>query len=78
MTASSVVIEAARAEPVYLRLRWSPYLVLLDASNRPTGPGCLADADGWTVVTVPGPGTYRVAARFDLVTATLGCQPGAG
>ena len=57
------------------RVRWSPYLVVTDASGRPVD-GCVGERDGWTFINVPSPGTYRVVADFDgqLRRSQAGCS----
>jgi hypothetical protein len=53
-----------RARMVSLAVRWSPYLVVTDASGRSVA-GCVGQREGWTFIEVPSPGTYRVVVDFD-------------
>ena len=48
--------------PVPVRVRWSKFLTVTDDA---TGMmGAVGDSDGWTVVTVPHPGTYELEGRL--------------
>ena len=54
----------ARDRTVQIAVRWSPYLVVTDASGRLVR-GCVGQRAGWTFIRVPDPGVYRVVADFD-------------
>ncbi|MFD5424803.1 MFS transporter [Streptomyces sp. NPDC127084] len=75
---SGTVLTVRTAGQVRLRIPWSPWLALVDADGRRlAGParrdGCLAEADGWTRLTAPKPGVYRIAAPYGLSRGTP-CQ----
>ncbi|MGN6606486.1 MAG: hypothetical protein ACTHMS_05670 [Jatrophihabitans sp.] len=60
-TQSALVLHVPCACRVPIRVRWSKFLTLTSTDGR-TG---LVEDDltGWTVVTTPAPGTYRLAGR---------------
>lgn len=72
----SLTFFASAAGTVDVRERWSPYLRLL--SGQHVVSACIADTHPWTRVTVPAPGTYTLAARFDPDPggATASCPRG--
>ncbi|MFF4764712.1 MFS transporter [Streptomyces sp. NPDC001292] len=72
---SGTVLSVRSAGQVLVRIQWSPWLALVDADGRRVrGPssrdGCLAEADGWTRLTAPEPGVYRIAAPYGLSRGT--------
>jgi hypothetical protein len=56
----AVVLEAARAGRVALRVRWSPYWRLA------AGHGCVERDGDWTALRLTGPGRVRLAPSFAL------------
>ena len=67
ITTDSFTLRADHAGEVLVRVRYTPYWTVTRgrACVRP-GPG------GFTRVAVPGPGRFRVAARFDLTRMLTG------
>jgi hypothetical protein len=59
----AVVINVGTVTTVHLAIRWSPYLVVTDASGRRRG--CVGISAGWTYLRVPAPGRYTLTADFD-------------
>ncbi|MEU2157272.1 MFS transporter [Streptomyces sp. NPDC019396] len=60
---------------VLVRIPWSPWLSLVDADGRrlegdARHEGCLAEADGWTRLTAPRAGVYRIAAPYGVARGT--------
>ncbi len=60
---SAVTFVASRAGEVGVTVRWSPYLRL--SANHHIVDTCIRNAQSWTQVKVPHPGTYTLSARFD-------------
>jgi hypothetical protein len=58
---------SAAGAAVYMRVRWSPYLTVRHLDGTLVVGACLSDAKGWTSITVPAAGQYRVTSRFDPV-----------
>jgi hypothetical protein len=71
---TSITIGAPSAGPVFLRVRWSPYLTVQHTDRTLVVGACLANADGWLRITVPSSGEYRITSRFDPVSR-LQSQP---
>ncbi len=71
VTDSSITLASNGPGIATLRLRWSPYLILVDpATGRPDSTACTADRAGWTAAYLPHGGVYRLVSRFDA-DATL-------
>jgi hypothetical protein len=62
-----ITLQAAGADAIQLRVRWSPYLTVRRLDGTLAVGACLANADGWLNITVPQAGDYRVTSRFDPV-----------
>ena len=50
---------------VDLRVRWSPYLRLIDAGTHAPVTACVGNVGGWTRLDVPRAGTFTVVSPFD-------------
>jgi hypothetical protein len=75
---AALTVKVPAAGDVLLRVPYSPWLGIESTSSTPQG-GCLAQADAapavgkgdqWTVLHAPGPGTYRIGARYGLPRGT--------
>jgi hypothetical protein len=70
-----ITIEVHKAGPVMVRVPWSPWLSIL---NTRTAAGCLTPKDAptegknlqWTTLHAPGPGEYRLGARYKMPRGT--------
>jgi len=65
MTAEAITVTVSSAEPVVIRLRWSPYLTYLGP------PGCLATAGDWTSLRLQEPGSVTLRVRWHPPFAQL-------
>lgn len=77
-TDRSITLSTTSATPVFLRLRWSPYLRLLDADTLLPEPACVTDIKGWVQLTAPRAGTFQLTSRFtptSRLRSTPGCTP---
>jgi hypothetical protein len=64
---TTLTVDATRAGPVLLRVRWTPYWTT-------TGPACVAPAPGgWTEARFDGPG--RLVLGTTLLGAAGHCDP---
>jgi hypothetical protein len=61
----SVTVRTAVAGSATLRVRWTPYLEVVDARTGDAGGACLGRAGEWVRLQLPRPGDYRVVNRFD-------------
>ncbi len=50
---------------VSIRVRWSPYLTVVDPSTGAIVPACVSDTGGWLEVVVPRRGRYEITSRVD-------------
>ncbi|HSY14362.1 MAG TPA: hypothetical protein VK816_00115, partial [Jatrophihabitantaceae bacterium] len=58
-------VPSASASNVSVRVRWSPYLVTVDPVTQRTIPSCIADADGWVQLYLPGAARVELTSHFD-------------
>ena len=73
---SSVTLNSPAPSVVRLRLRWSPYFVLIDpATGRPDPAACTADHGGWTSAYLPRDGTFQLVSRFDIRAQWASTKP---
>jgi hypothetical protein len=73
---SGVVLTTAAAEVVRARIRWSPYLTLIDpASGAQVPSSCVLNADGWVNVVVPRALTVELSSHFDASTRLATVPP---
>jgi hypothetical protein len=63
--AGSVTVRAAAAGTVKLRMRWTPYLEVVEAATGDSGDACLDRSDHWVELHLPAAGDYRLVNRFD-------------
>jgi hypothetical protein len=66
VTASAVILAADGPGTLHLKLRWSPYLTLLDPDGGGAAAGCVDQQGGWVRVTVAAAGAVELTTRFDL------------
>jgi hypothetical protein len=66
----AITFSTQAAGDVALQIRWSP-LFALDGA---TDGGCARARGPWTLVRVPGPGTYTLATRLHLPADTERCS----
>jgi len=62
----SVTLAVDGPGPVGLSVRWSPYLTLVDPVTGSPTAGCVERDGEWVTLVLPGSGTVRLTARFDL------------
>jgi hypothetical protein len=72
----SVTLRTVTATTVTLRVRWTPYLEVVDVRTGDAGDACLARAGDWVELQLPG-GEYRVESRFDPLARfrSAECRP---
>lgn len=72
--ANPAIMTVQVTEPgrVLVRVPWSPWLSIEGAKDG--AGGCLADADGWTALYAPTPGSYRLTGRYSFPRAPLPAQ----
>jgi hypothetical protein len=61
---TGVVLAGPRAKPITVRVRWSPYLAVHDASGNVT-PACISDVNGWVGLVLPQSETITLSGQFD-------------
>lgn len=66
VTPSGVTLTTVGPGDVELRVRWSAYLRLVDATSRMPVPSCITNADGWTRIYVPRRGTFTLTSPFEF------------
>ncbi len=66
VTPDAVTLATDHAGTLHLRLRWSPYLTLLEPADGRSVPGCVDQVGGWVRVTVPAAAAVVLTTRFDL------------
>ena len=63
--ASSVTLHTAAAATVQLRVRWTPYLRVVDPASGDAEPACISRMGEWTKLGLPAAGDYSVVSNFD-------------
>jgi hypothetical protein len=66
VTDNTVTITTPAAATVALRVRWSPYLAILDPLTRVSVPGCVLDDDGWVSLDIPRAETVAITSDFTV------------
>lgn len=62
---SSVTLHAAAATTVTVRLRWSPYMRVVDAATGDQVPACIERSSDWVKLYLPAGGEYSLVSSFD-------------
>lgn len=62
---TGVTLHTDKPAVIDLRVRWTPYFELRDATGEPVA-ACLTDRAGWTSLSVAKAGSYRLTTDFDL------------
>jgi hypothetical protein len=65
MSPTAMTVTVSSAEPVVIRLRWSPYLTYLGP------PGCLSAAGDWTSLRLLEPGSVTLQVRWRPTSAQV-------
>jgi hypothetical protein len=63
---SAVTFTTSGPADVHLKVRWTAYLRLVDATTRMPVDACIADVGGWTQIHVPRRGSFSVTSPFEL------------
>jgi hypothetical protein len=64
VTASSITLRRSTPGVVTLRVRYSPYFAVVDATTRRPLNVCVTDAGGWTRIDLPAPATFSLTSPF--------------
>jgi hypothetical protein len=62
---TGVVLTAAPATVITVRVRWSPYLAAHDPATGLVVASCIADADGWVSLVLPKAETVTLSGQFN-------------
>lgn len=62
---SSVTFRTAGPAAVTVRMRWSPYMQVVDAGTRNQVPACIERSSDWVKIYLPAGGEYSLVSSFD-------------
>ena len=73
--ANSVTLTTMAPGTTHVRLRWSPYLSVIDPVTRQTIPACVTNDNGWLALYLPKAETVAVTSDFTVATRLRTSDP---
>ncbi|MCW2530303.1 MAG: hypothetical protein JWM76_5163 [Pseudonocardiales bacterium] len=70
VSGDGITMRAMQQETIHVRVRWSPYLTVVQPDTGIRVEACISDVGGWTDIYLPRPGIVELTSHFAINGST--------